>query len=320
MLKFYTMKKSIYLLGVFSILAFASCKKEKPEPETPTEAPGPRLIFQYDFDSTQVRLDGFGQPVNVPAGHAAQNPHMNSMTAHYIELAQGAFTPVGQGTIIYHAEETTVGGENAINFSKTKIVAKGETFFSIPLKSITPGDYEYLRVSVGYQNFDIKYYVDTTYVVQGIPDIVIAQDFNGTIASFIGFNSFINNYIIKTETVNVNGNEKQGYWGFETKANYMGYPINYQTTGQSPAGATTVVNPIAGSSPIPAGSCLITGKFPTNKLTITGNETQDIIIRVSMSTNKSFEWVDNNSNGKWDATKGEAVVDMGLRGMIPYIQ
>lgn len=314
------MKKSIYVIGLFSILAITSCKKDKTKPEEPIAETGPRLIFQYDFDSTQVRLDGFGQPTDVASGHGAQSPSMNTMTAHYIELAQGMYTPVGEGKILYHAEETQNGGENAIIFSKTRIVGKGETFYSIPLKSVPVGEYEYLRVSVGYQNFDVKYHIDTTIVVTGIPDIVIAQDFPGTIASFIGFNSYITNYKIKTETVAVNGNKKQGYWGFETKANYLGYPINYQSTGQSPAGATTVVNPIAGSSPIPAGSCLITGKFPTNKLKITGNETQDIVIRVSMSTNNSFEWIDDNANGKWDATKGEAVVDMGLRGMIPYIQ
>lgn len=313
------MKNFIYILGLISFSAFASCKKDNPTPPAPEEESGPRLIFQYDFDTTQVRLDAFGDPVNVPSGHGAQHPGMNSMTAHYIELAQGAYTPVGQGKVIYHADETTIGGDNAIVFSKTKIVGKGETFFSIPLKDLTPGEYEYLRVSVGYQNFDVKYYVDTTIVVQGFPDIVIQQEFPGTIASFIGFNSYITNYKIKTETIPVNGNRKQGYWGFETKANIQGYPFEYTTTGQSPAGATTVVNPIAGSSPIPAGSCLITGKFATNKLVITGNETQDIIIKVSMSTNKSFEWVDTNGNGKWDATKGEAVVDMGLRGMIPSI-
>ena len=314
------MKKSIYMVGIFSTLALFACKKEDPAPVAPTEETGPRLIFQYDFDTTQVRLDAFGQPIGVPSNHGAQHPKMNSMTAHYIELAQGAYTPVGKGTVVYHAEETTLGGENAIVFAKTKIVGKGETFFSIPLKNVTPGEYEYLRVSVGYQNFDVKYYIDTTIVVPGMPDMVIQQDYPGTIASFIGFNSYIKNYIIKTESETVNGNKKQGYWGFETKVNIQGYPFNYKTTGQSPAGATTVVNPIAGSSPIPAGSCLITGKFPSNKLVITGNETQDIVIRVSMSTNKSFEWVDTNGNGKWDATKVEAVVDMGLRGMIPHIQ
>lgn len=314
------MKKTIFLIGAFAFIAVASCKKEDPTPNETIDESGPRLIFQYDFDSTQVRLGSLGEPAAIPNGHAAQNPSMNSMTAHYIELAKGAYTPVGEGLIIYHAEENTLGGETAINFAKTKIVQKGETFFSIPLKDIAAGEYEYLRVSVGYQNFDIKYYLDTTIAIQGMPDMVIQQEYPGTIASFIGFNSYITNYKIKTETIPVNGNRKQGYWGFETKANIQGYPLNYTTTGQSPAGATTVVNPIAGSSPIPAGSCLITGKFPNNKLVITGNETQDIVIKVTMSTNKSFEWVDDNGNGKWDATKGEAVVDMGLRGMIPYIQ
>jgi hypothetical protein len=66
---------------------------------------------------------------------------------------------------------------------------------------------------------------------------------------------------------------------------------------------------------------LVTGAFAGgNKLTITGNETKDIIVTVSLSTNKSFEWTDTNGNGKWDVTKGERVVDMGLRGMIPSFQ
>jgi hypothetical protein len=39
-----------------------------------------------------------------------------------------------------------------------------------------------------------------------------------------------------------------------------------------------------------------------------------------MSTNQSFEWIDGNANGKWEPSKGESVVDMGLRGMIPFVQ
>jgi hypothetical protein len=39
-----------------------------------------------------------------------------------------------------------------------------------------------------------------------------------------------------------------------------------------------------------------------------------------MSVNRSSEWEDGNSNGKWEPTKGENVVDMGLRGMIPFIE
>ena len=241
------------------------------------------------------------------------------MSAHYIELSQGAWTPVGGGTVVYRAAETTIGGENAIDFEKAVVKGNKATFFQIPLKNVTPGEYEYLRVSLGYQNFDVKYYIDTTYYVQGYGDVTIQQEFPGTIASFVGFNNYIKSFKIKTENVAVNANRKQGFWGFESKSSYMGYPFNYSTTGQAPAGATTVVNPLFDSSPIPAGSCLATGKFAGQKLKITGNETKDIVVKVSLSVNKSFEWKEVVHDGKWEPAKGEAVVDMGIRGLIPTV-
>ena len=78
------------------------------------------------------------------------------------------------------------------------------------------------------------------------------------------------------------------------------------------------------SSPIPAGSCLVTGQFVNNSLTnspliITGTETQDIIITVSLSTNKSFEWVDIVADGYFQPESNEKLVDMGVRGMIPIV-
>jgi hypothetical protein len=56
------------------------------------------------------------------------------------------------------------------------------------------------------------------------------------------------------------------------------------------------------------------------KLTITGNETKDIVIEASFSTNKSFEWVDVIPNNKWEPLKGELVKDMGIRGLIPTVK
>lgn len=309
--------KKIILFSCTFALAIASCKKKDPEPTPSAE---PRLVFVFDFDSTQARLNNLGMPASMPVGHAGQNPKMNSMSAHYIELAPTAWTQIGTGVVLYKAAETTVGGANAIDFAKSVLAAKGQEFFSIPLKNVAKGDYDYLRVSLGYQNFDVKYHMDTTVFVAGVGNVNIVQDFPGTLVSFVGFNSYIQNYLIKTENIAVNANKKQGYWGFETKSSWNGYPVNYTGTGQAPEGATTVVNPIASTSPIPAGSCLVTGPFNGGKLKITGNETKDIVIRISLSTNKSFEWVDNNGNGKWEPTKGEYVVDMGLRGMIPFIE
>lgn len=311
------MKNLLNALLITIVLGgLTNCKKKTEEPIN--NGLGPKLIFKFQFDSTQQRLNNFGTTAVMPAGHAGQNPKMNKMSAHYIELAGGALTPLGGGAVLYHAEETAVGGANAINFSKNTAVGNGQEFFSIPLKSVTAGDYEYLRVSLAYQNYDIKYHIDTVYIVGGVSYPVV-QDFTGTLASFVGFNTYLTSYTLKTQSITVNGNRKQGYWGFESIGNTQ-YPFNYLSSGQAPAGATTVVNPIAATSPIPAGSCVVTGPFAGGKLKITGTETKDIIVIVSLSTNKSFEWNEVVADGKWEPGKGENIVDMGLRGLIPIVQ
>lgn len=291
--------KSIAIPSAFLSVFFFSCKKDHTDTAT-----GPKLNFVFKFDSTQVRLDNFGQPSTIPAGHAAQSPKFNLMSSHYVELAPGALTPLGSGAILYRAPETTAGGTNAIDFDQSVFKGNGETFLSVPIKDVTPGSYAWLRVSLAYQNYDIKYQYNGT-------------ELTGTLASFIGFNTYVRNYKIKDSTVTINSNRLQGYWGFES--NYLGY--GFVSTGQAPAGATTVPNPLQSTSPIPAGSCVVTGEF-ASPLVITGNETSDVTVIVSLSTNKSFEWIDNNGDGKYDPGPpiNDAVVDMGIRGLIPIKQ
>lgn len=274
------------------------------------------MIFRFRFDSTQARLDNKGHESAIPDGHAAQSPVMHTMSAHYIELARANNTALGAGTIIYKAPETTLGGENAIDFDKSVLAGNNEVFYAVPLKDIDPGEYEWLRLSLAYQNYTIQYHVDTT-----IGDTLhIDQDFSGTLASFIGYNTYITSYQINAQTITVNENRKQGYWGFESNINYEDFSKVDTLFGQSPAGATTVVNPLFDTSPVPSGSCVVTAAFLPGKLTITGKETANVIVEVSLSTNKSFEWQEIVKNGKWDPAKGEAVTDMGIRGMIPTIQ
>ncbi|HYG52111.1 MAG TPA: hypothetical protein VD905_14465 [Flavobacteriales bacterium] len=290
------MKTIFYLALTLSVLMIG-CKKDKepepPAPVTPTEVP--ELVFKFKFDSTQVRLDNFGNPCAVPPGHAAQSPKFNAMSAHYIELSPSAWTAVGAGKILYHAPETTAGGSTAIDFDQGIHAAEGVVWKKIPLSSITPGTYNYLRVSLAYQNYDIKYKYGT-------------GTFVGTLASFVGYKTYIASYTIKTEPVTVNANKLQGYWGFET----------FGTVFQGEAAGTTVVNPLFATSPIPAGSCLATGQF-ASPLVITGNETSDIVITISLSTNKSFEWEDDDGDGLYAPAAGDTVVDMGLRGLIPIV-
>lgn len=302
------MKNIPVIILLLCIISFSACKKADETTQ------GPKLIFKFKFDSTQVRLDGFGNPDTVPADHGAQSPTFNSMSSHYIELAPNAFTALGAGAILYHNEETTAGGSNAIDFSKSVLAANNETFLSIPIKDIAPGSYQYLRVSLAYQNYNINVRAETITGLQA--------DITGTLASFIGFNSYIQSFKVNDSTVTLNANKKQGYWAFETRADDFPYPVQYLPPliyGQVPEGGITVPNPIAATSPIPLNSCVVTGAF-VNPFVITGTETSDITIIVSLSTKQSFEWVEHSQPGFYEPAAGDTVIDMGIRGLVPIVQ
>ena len=296
------MRHSHLLLLLFLALGLVSCMKEDADPpvEDPTDG-GPRLILKFRFDSTQVRLNNLGGASTVPAGRGAQSPRFNRMSAHYVEFAPTATTQLGQGDVVYFAPETTMGGANAIDHDLGLNVADGQAFVNIPLSDLGPGTYQWLRVSLAYQNYDVRfYYNDVGYL--------------GTIASFIGYNTYISSFLVHDSTVTVNANKPQGYWAFEVQDPPIPTPV---TEGQAPG--TTVVNPIFNTSPIPAGSCVVTGAFQA-PVTITGNETADVVITVSLSTNKSFEWTELDGDNKFEPVNGETVVDMGIRGMLPIVE
>jgi len=285
---------------LFTIIMIIACKKETTTtPSTSVTPSGPQLVFIFKFDSTQVRLNNLGQVDTMPAGHSGLSPIFNGMSSHYIELAQTATTQLGNGDVLYRAPEVGSGSNLAIDFSKCTVVGQGQVFYSCPLSTVNAGSYQWLRVSLAYQNYNIKWSAPT-YNLYDLP---------GTVASFIGFNTYVTSYKIKDSTVNVYANKAQGYWGFEDQYGVV--------TGQSKG--TTVPNPIASSSPIPPGSCVVTGQF-TTPFTVTGKETKNDTIVVSLSTNKSFEWKDANGNGLYEPLNGDTVVDMGIRGLIPTVK
>ena len=310
------MTKNITIgLILTAIFILSSCTKPKTSSTTK-----PRLIFKYKMDSTQARLNQFGVDTPMIAGHWGQSPTFHVMGAHYIEFSQNAYTALGAGAVLYTTPTTTAGGAAAIDFTKEAMGNSGDVFFSIPIDSLpalglsynTP--YQYLRVSLAYQNYDVSFHMDT--VLSGVH---LVDDFPCTIASFVGYNTYIPSYTIKTQTVNVGANKVQGYFGAEEPVSLPQYGFSHTYVQTGVAANTTVVNPLFGTSAIPAGSCVVTAAFNPGSITITGNETQDIVITVSLSINKSFEWIDYNGNHLWDALSGEPVVDMGVRGMIPYV-
>ena len=309
--------KKLLIIAIVASTAFTACKKKGcTNPlatnynENATKDDGscnevfelseplsvPSLIIKLHFDSLAPRLDNFGNPESIPTGNSAQSPRFHGMSAHYIELAQSPTTQLGAGKIIYHGAETTAGGSNAVDFDQAITAGDNEVFLQIPLSELTADTYNWIRVSLSYQNYDIDYRAS-------------GLDLSGRIASFVGFNNYITSHVVETQTVNVNANKLQGYWAFETLGQIS----------EGDAVGTTVPNPLSATSPIPSGSCVVTGDFDVPFI-FTGNETEDIVLTLNMSTNNSFEWTDANQNGIYEPLDGDVVVDMGLRGIDPVIQ
>lgn len=293
-------KYSLPLLGFLSVAILAGCDKEDDPTEISTGQSGPDLVLRFQFDSTQVRLDNLGQPATMTLGNAAQSPIFNSMSAHYVEFTPDQFTPLGNGDVVYTAPETTAGGSTAIDFDQATFAGDNEEFLRVPLSTLSPSTYEWLRVSLAYQNFDISVRVNAP----------LQLDLSATLAGFIGYNTYINQFQVKDSMLQVYEDKLQGFWAVETQFS--------TDTGSAPPGATTVPNPIFANSPIPQGSCVVTGEFST-PLSITGAETSDVVIDVFLSTNKSFEWIDDG-DGLYEPLDGDQLVDMGIRGMIPIVQ
>lgn len=323
---------TLITIAITTIVAISSCKKPQDNTTTTTTptstyactpassftpGAGPNLIFKFKFDSTQARLNNIGQPASIPAGNAAQTPQNFTISQHYIELANTTDS-LGHGQVLYVGQTTTAGGGSAaIDYCASTVTGEGVVFFAKKLSTMTPGTYSWLRVSLAQQNYNIIYKANV------IP--TTNHTASGTVASFIGYKTYITGYKINgrdyvpSGTAGGPGNHLQGYWGFETGI----AGVYYFADGQAPAGATTVPNPIFATSPIPSGSCVVTGQFvdttgAISPLTITGTETQDIIITVSLSINKSFEWTEAGTpDGLYQPEIGDVVKDMGVRGMIP---
>ncbi|MGK0388167.1 MAG: hypothetical protein ACI94Y_000895 [Maribacter sp.] len=278
----------------------------------------PKLIFKFNFDEDQGRFNNIGLPVGIPAGHAAQTPDFNSMSIHYIEMTQGAFTQLGQGEILYSGDKTNAGSAEAVDFDKAVVANEGEEIFSIPISQVNLGTFEWIRTSVTYQNYDIDFNV----VNAGFDTSICGGDAQtGTLASFLGYNVYITDHIPKNISRPINDDKLQGFWMFETDLGGACGSFNDVFSGEAPEGATTVVNPLFGTSDIPAGSCVVTGAL-TSPLTITGEETADVVVTLSYSINNSFEWIDNIPNGELDLditnpANSDVIVDMGVRGLIP---
>ncbi len=300
---------------ILSVALISSCAEEEETSDPTSDA---KIRFEFRFDEQQDRLDNLARPASVPAGNAAQTPDFKALCVHYIEFAPSALTQLGGGDVLYQNEEVSSssnGYTTAIDFSEAIISDEGITFLEVPISKLTTTTYEWVRASVAYQNLEIRFTILDIPINGQNYDVF---DQKGTLAGFLGYNTRVGNFQVGEQSVTVNADKAQGFWAFESEITLpeFNYTYNDVSTGQAPA--TTVVNPLAATSPVPAGSCVITGAF-NQPLKITGNETEDIIVVLSFSIQNSFEWQDDNENGEWDINVAQAaaerIADMGLRGL-----
>lgn len=306
------MKQYIYILSIV-LLAFSCSTDDAPSPSS-----HPMLHITFVMDTSVARLDNLGNPVSIPNTNAAQHPDFEILGLHFIGLFEDQFSAYENGVTVFSSPTTEAGGSMAIDFEKEAFLSPTNNELSFPLNEISPGSYEYFRTSIGYQKYKITYNLagaasNNPNWPNGISDDI---DIEATLASFLGFNTYIDHYTIDQQSISVNANKLQGYFGLESNGTIAGFQFNDITEGD--AAQTTVPNPISASSPIPAGSCVVTGQFPT-ALVIPETPTEDIHIQITVSINNSFEWQDDNQNGKYEPLLGEDVVDMGIRGIFPSV-
>jgi hypothetical protein len=294
----------LLLLG----LGLVACNKE-----TITTGDDPQLIISFRFDDTADRLDNLGEPATIPPGNAGQSPDFETLGLHFVGLYSNKFTPYSEGITVLQTPTTEAGGGTAIDFEKEFFIESENDEVRVPLAELEAGSYEFIRASIGFQRYRIQYNLEGLDPSGTYPDDV---DVLGTVASFLGFNTYIQDYRIQDSTVLVQSNKLQGYFGLESSGTFFNQPFGNITTGDAPQ--TTVPNPIDATSPVPAGSCVVTGQF-TTPLIIPAEADADIRVEVVISINKSFEWEDGNGNGKFEPLIGEQVVDMGTRGVFPRI-
>jgi hypothetical protein len=276
-----------------------------------------QVHFVIKFDPLQERLSANGMSTPIPAGRAVQTPNMNQIGVESLELVANNTTPVGKGLSVFQAAPRVNGSDVLTDFDQLKKVGDGATIVSIPFKKLAVGKYEYVRLAVAYQNFDILF------SIQEVPFAGNFTDERGTFAVFLGKSNFIGSHTIASKSEKIDGVKPQGYWVFETKFPSAYVSLNRLFSGKVPDSTLTFVNPLYQTAALPVGSNFITARFDT-PLSITGQENQDVTVVLTLSTNKSFEWDESIlKNNKWDsnaqANTGqpsvERAVDVGFRGM-----
>ncbi len=280
----------------FIIIYFAlliSCRTEneddsRPEPVFP---PSAELTITIKFDPLQDRLDSFGVPNPIPIGHEALSPNINGMKIGFIELLSDSIIPYNDGlkllqsNIVYNASDT--GYKCCSDLIPNNFIY--ETSIS---STLIPDTFKYIRIYFVYENLDISYKFNNNI-------------YAGSVAAFLAPKALTFNYQISDSAFNSYSLKTNGQWYFEVDTPGFG-------TILSGDALTTQPNILYNSNPVPSGGCIVT--CPITPFLFL-DKPDSISITISISTNKSFEWIEHSDPAFFEPFDGDTIVDVGIRGI-----
>lgn len=283
-------------------LVFLGCKKEA----------NPQIQVIWQQDPFQERLDNEGRLSPVSSSNLSLSPKLNTIAVEHIELLPSDPTRLFSGATLYSANNKQTVNDTTVSLEKLVFTPQSTPLSTSPLKSLQGKTFQWVCVWLAYQSFDVRFNLNN------VPNIGTITDESGTFNAFLGANTFISRHKVITKEDIVNDYRPQGYWLFETnlRAAFTTYNTFYR--GQLPPRSVTAVNPLSATLATPRNSSIFIARLD-KPITITGEEKNDVTITLTFSTNQSFEWRDNNRNGRWDIDvqniQNEPVINFGLRGM-----
>jgi hypothetical protein len=304
------------------------------------------LIIKFQYSDTLPTYNDTGALITDAdrqfLGVEGLTPLFNNISAHQVLLLRDSLASTEEYPLYIGEEYFGRRGFDSmgIDLSSAKFVKEGENFIAIPLTMVKPGSYEWMKIEFSYQNLNVPFRLDTIIPSFRNPNTGVqypGASFNGiyasTIAGFLGHNTFIDNgYNINTVFTRMDSQYLgKGVYALETQLGTNA--INYPTwTKTDRAGHVVAVNHLHKSQPNVLGfdytvAAINTSRYNKNgdfvvaqsPLVITGTEKESIVINCMLSTNKCFEWSDNNGNKLWDPYKGEPITTLGFRGMKPVV-
>jgi len=249
------------------------------------------LNFSFKFDSLQDRLDNSGMLSSIPGNHRALSPKNPGFRIGYIELLSDPSTPAGYGVRIFGTGQVSNSFDTGYPCCQG-VIDENENFSTPYLALQDPTTFNWMRIYFTYTHFDIDYKIN------GSP-------YETSVSGFLAEKSLTYYFEIRDSVYSEYSTKINGEWYLEADTPGYGVVLHGSAFTASP-------NILYNTVPTPSNSCVVTCAIdPPLFFDHPDNKT----ITISLSTNKSFEWIENSDPDFFEPFNGDTIYDFGIRGI-----